>query len=61
MRFLELLNELVAVDIVSREPVLRSHKTQSRGEMGFAYAWAKEDHIFPISREMYGGQLVISG
>ena len=56
---LELLYQLVAVDIVSREPMLCCHKAQGRGEMGFAYARrAKEYHIFSIFQEAHGGQLV---
>lgn len=36
--FLKLLNELVVVDIVSREPVSRRHQTQGRGQAGLANA-----------------------
>ena len=55
MGLLELLNELVAVDVISREAALRRHKAQGRGQMGLAYAWrAEEDHILAILKEAYG-------
>ena len=38
MRFFELLNELVAIDVVSREPMLCCYKAQGGGQMGLAHA-----------------------
>ena len=56
MSFFELLNELVAVDVVGRKAVLCGYKTQSGCEMGFAHTWrAKEDYVFPIFQETHGG------
>ena len=55
MGLFELLNELVAVDVISGEAALRRHKAQGRGQMGLAYAWrAEEDHILAILKEAYG-------
>ena len=41
MSFFELLNELVAIDVVSGEPMLSRHKAQGGGQMGFTQAWQK--------------------
>ena len=55
MGLFELLDELVAVDVISGEAALRRHKAQGRGQMGLAYAWrAEEDHILAILKEAYG-------
>ena len=49
MSLFELLNELVAVDVVGGKAVLSRHTTQSGGEMGLADAGrTEEDHIFSI-------------
>ena len=59
MCFFELLNELVAVDIVSGKAVLSGHKAQGRGKVGLAHArGTKEDHVFSIFQEAHGGQFV---
>ena len=59
MGLLELLNKLMAVDVVGRETVLCRHKAQSGGQMGLAHAGrAKEDHILPVFQEAHGGQFV---
>ena len=56
---LELLYQLVAVDIVSREAVVSGHKAQSRGQVGLAHTWrTEENHILPIFQEPHGGQLI---
>ena len=49
MSFFELLNELVAVDVVGGEPVLSSHQTKGRGQVGFPHTGRSEkDHIFSV-------------
>ena len=59
MCLLELLNELVAVDIVGRETVLCRHKTQGRGQMGLAYTGRPEEYyIFSVFQKAHGGQFV---
>ena len=59
MGLLELLNQLVAVDIVSGETMLRRHKPQGGGQMSLAYpGWAEEHHILPVFQEAHGGQFV---
>ena len=59
MGFFELFNELVAVDIVSGEPVLSGHKAQGGGKVGLAHTWrTKEDHVFSIFQEAHGRQFV---
>ena len=59
MGLLELLNELVAVDIVSGEPVLRRYQAQGRSQVGFTYPRrAKEHHVFSVFQKPHGGQLV---
>ena len=50
MGLLELLNKLMAVDVVGGKAMLCRHKAQSGGQMGLAHAGrAKEDHILPVS------------
>ena len=57
--FFELLNELVAVDVVGGEPMLRRHKAQGGGKVGFAHAGrAEEDHVFSVFQKAHGGQFV---
>ena len=59
MGLLELLNKLMAVDVVGGETVLCCHKAQSGGQMGLAHTGrAKEDHILPVFQEAHGGQFV---
>ena len=59
MGLFELLNELVAVDVVSGEPMLCCHKAQGGGQVGLAHAWrAEEDHIFSIFQKPHGSQFV---
>ena len=43
MGLFELLNKLMAIDVVSGEPMLGGHKTQSRGQMGLAHAGRTEE------------------
>ena len=43
MCFFELLNKLVAVDVVSGKAVLRCHKAQGGGKVGLAHAWRAEE------------------
>ena len=51
---LELLNELVAVDVVGRESVPRRHQAQSGGQMGLAHTRRPEEyHVFPILQEAH--------
>ena len=48
MSLFQLLNELVAVDVVSGKSVPCGHKAQSGNQMGLAHAGrVKEYHIFP--------------
>ena len=55
----ELLNKLVAVDVVGGETVLCCHQAQGGGQMGLAHAWrAEENHILPVLQETHGGQFV---
>ena len=57
--FFEQLNELVTVDVVSGEPMLRRHKAQGGGQMGFAHAGrAEEDHVFSVFQKAHSGQLI---
>ena len=59
MGFFELLNKLVAVDVVGGKSVLGGHKAQGGGKVGFAHARrAEEDHVFSIFQEAHGGQFV---
>ena len=52
MGFFELLNELVAVDIVSGEPVLSGHKAQGGGKVGLALTRGPRKTTFsPFSRK----------
>ena len=55
----ELLNKLVAIHVISGEPMLGGYKAQGRGQMGLAHGGrAKEHHILPVFQEAQGGQFV---
>lgn len=57
--FFEQFNELVAVDVIGRESMLRSHQTESGRQVGLAHAGrAEEDDIFAILQETHGGQFI---
>ena len=59
MCFFELLNELMAVDVVSGKPVLCRHEAQCGGQMSLAHAGrAEEDHVFSVFQEAHGGQFI---
>jgi hypothetical protein len=49
MRFFELLNQCMTVDVVGGKPVLRSRHTQGAAQMRFAYSgWSEEDYVLSI-------------
>ena len=57
--FFELLNELVAVDVVGGEPVLSSHQTKGGSQVGLSNTGrAKEDDIFSVLQEAHGSQFI---
>ena len=59
MGLFELLNKLVAIDVVGGEPVLSRHKAQGGGQMSLAHAGRVEkNYILPVFQETHGGQLV---
>ena len=59
MGFFELLNKLVAVDVVGGKSVLGGHKAQGGGKVGLAHArWAEENHVFSVFQKTHGGQFV---
>lgn len=59
MSLLELLNELMAVDVVGRETVLCCHQAQGGGKMGLTHTRRPEEyHVLPILQEAHSGQLV---
>ena len=59
MSLFQLLNKLVAVDVVGGEPVLSRHKAQGGGQMSLAHTWwSKEYHVLPVLQETHGGQFV---
>ena len=52
MSFFELLNKLVAVDVIGRESMLGSDQTESRSQMGLTHTGrTEEDNIFAIFQE----------
>ena len=59
MGFFELFNELVAVDVISRESVLRSHQTESGRQVGLAHAGrAEKDDIFSVPQKAHGSEFI---
>ena len=59
MGLFELLNKLVAVDVVGREAMLGGHKAQGGGQMSLAHTWRSEEyHVLTVFQETHGGQFV---
>lgn len=59
MRFFELLDQSVAVDIVGRIAVPGGRRTQRRGQMHLAHARRTEEHnVLPVFQKPPGRQLV---
>ena len=55
----KLLNELMAVDVVGREPVLGSHQAECGSQVGFAYTrWAEKYHVFSVLQKAHGSEFI---
>ncbi len=59
MGFFQLLNQLVAVDIVGGETVLCGYQAEGGGQVGLAHAGRSEKHhILAVLQEAHGSQFV---
>ena len=52
MGLFELLNELVAVDLVGGEPMLGRHKPQGGGQVGFTYPGRRDRLKFCVNDKL---------
>ena len=57
MGLFQLLNKLVAVDVVGRVAMLCRYKAQGGGQMSLAHTcWSEEYHVLPIHQDAHGKQ-----